>query len=80
LSSAGFAGIGAGGALAAGDFTTAVSGAGATVSVGASVNVIYDANGKLYYDSDGGDSANRTLLVTLVGGGTLDSGDILVAA
>ena len=75
-----FTGIGTSGPLAAGDFFSA-SGDGASVSVGASVNIIYDsATGSLYYDSDGGTSANRSLFAQIVisDGGIFDNADIKV--
>jgi VCBS repeat-containing protein len=77
LSSAIFGGIGTSGTLNAVDFA---NGDASTV-VAAGVNVIYDSNtGNLYYDSDAGDSANRTLLanLTINDGGTFDNNDINV--
>ncbi|AMO23537.1 beta strand repeat-containing protein [Ramlibacter tataouinensis] len=75
LSSAIFGGIGSGGPLAAGDFA-AVS---ASASVGAGVNIIYDsADGRLYYDADGGSSANRTQFATVTVVGAFDHTDFLV--
>ena len=54
-----------GSTLAAGEFAS-LNGGGAGDSVGAGVHMIYDsATGNLYYDSDGGSSANRTLVATL---------------
>ena len=51
-----------GATLAAGDFAFGT----AASTVGALVNVIYDsATGALYYDSNGGTNANRSLIATL---------------
>ena len=42
------------------------NGTGATAVVGAGFNVIYESGtGNLYYDADGGSSANRELLATI---------------
>ena len=63
--------------LLTGDFVAA--GAGATVA--AVTRVIYDSStGNLYYDSDGGTSANRTLFadVTITDGGAFDFNDFKV--
>lgn len=78
LSSAIFSALGAG-PLAASDFSM-VNGNGTSASVGAGVNIIYDSlNGNLYYDADGGTSANRTLFATAtIVGGTFDNGDFQV--
>jgi Ca2+-binding RTX toxin-like protein len=58
------------------------NGGGAGDSVGAAVHVIYDsATGSLYYDSDGGSAANRTLVATLTltnPADTFDNNDIKV--
>jgi large repetitive protein len=79
LSSAIYSGVGSAGPLAASDFAS-VSGTGASASVAAGVNIIYDSvNGNLYYDVDGGSAANRTLFATVtVVGGAFDHGDVLV--
>ena len=77
LSSSMFSGIGTSGTLNAADF----SAGDASTVVGAGVNVIYDGStGNLYYDSNGGDSVNRTLLatVTINDLGTFDNTDIKV--
>jgi hypothetical protein len=61
-----------------------MNGGGAGDTVGAGVHVIYDsATGNLFYDSDGSDAANRTLVTTLTlsnPGDTFDSNDIKVGA
>ena len=53
-------------------------------AVGAGIHVIYDsATGNLYYDSDGGSSANRTLVATLAltnPSDTFDYNDIKVGS
>jgi VCBS repeat-containing protein len=74
----GFANIGSSGALAVGDFFAGAGAATATVAAG--VNVIYDSTtGILYYDSDAGNTANRTALVKItLEGGTFDRTDIVV--
>ena len=55
----------AGSTLSSSEFASS-DGGGAGDVVGAGVHVIYDsATGNLYYDSDGGSSANRTLVGTL---------------
>jgi VCBS repeat-containing protein len=79
LSAGVFTGIATGANLAAADFAS-VSGTGATATVGAGVNIIYDsASGNLYYDSDGGGGANRTLFATVtLTGGVFDNLDITV--
>jgi Ca2+-binding RTX toxin-like protein len=79
LSASVFTGIATGANLAAADFAS-VSGTGATATVGAGVNIIYDsANGNLYYDSDGGNGTNRTLFATVtLTGGVFDNLDITV--
>jgi Ca2+-binding RTX toxin-like protein len=69
-----------GSTLLAGEFATS-NGGGAGDVVGAGVHVIYDsATGNLYYDSDGGTWANRTLFakLTITDGGTFDNNDIKV--
>ena len=44
------------------------AGAGATATVGAAVNIVYDRDtGNLYYDVNGGDGAGRTLFAKLAG-------------
>jgi hypothetical protein len=38
---------------------------------------VYDqSTGNLYYDADGGNSGNRTLVVTLTASGTVDASDM----
>lgn len=54
------------GGLQAGDFASVTDGTGGTAALGAGARVIYDSQtGNLYYDSDGGTSANRTLFAVL---------------
>jgi hypothetical protein len=55
-------------------------GGGAGDVFGGGVRVIYDsATGNLYYDSDGGTSANRTLFADVtVTAGTFDQNDIKI--
>jgi len=83
LSLAVFAGLTttAGNSLSAGEFAS-MDGGGAGDAVGAGIHVIYDsATGNLYYDPDGGSSANRTLVanVTLTNpSDTFDYNDIRV--
>ncbi|MEJ6021719.1 beta strand repeat-containing protein [Ramlibacter sp. PS4R-6] len=81
LSAGTYGGIALGAVLAAADFASVASGTGAGAAVGGAVNIVFDANGDLYYDSDGGSAANRTLIakVTLVGG-TFDNADFVVVA
>jgi Ca2+-binding RTX toxin-like protein len=68
-----------GSALAVGEFASS-AGTGASDAVAAGVRVIYDSTtGNLYYDSDGGGSANRTLFATLENPtGTFDHNDVRV--
>jgi len=71
-------GLGSSGTLADADFASVASG-GATASVGAGVNVIYDSStGNLYFDSDGGSSGNRMLFATVAinDGGLFDNNDV----
>ena len=71
----------AGNTLSASEFASA-NGTGADDTFAAGVHVIYDsATGNLYYDSDGGSSANRTLIATITQtnpSDTLDFNDIRV--
>ncbi|MEZ5643432.1 MAG: hypothetical protein R3E70_15635 [Burkholderiaceae bacterium] len=63
LSSSIFSGLGS--SITSSELTV-VSGGGATTSVGSAVRLIYDSTtGNLYYDSNGGSSASRTLFATL---------------
>jgi hypothetical protein len=59
-----------------------VSSSGATVAVGADVNVIFDTStGTLYYDTNGGNSGGRSPIGQLtVVNGTFDFNDITVGA
>jgi large repetitive protein len=69
-----------GATLGSGEFASS-NGGGAGDTVGAGVHVIYDsATGNLYYDSDGGTSASRTLIATLAVTGTFDFNDIKVGS
>jgi Ca2+-binding RTX toxin-like protein len=72
-----------GSTLSASEFAS-MNGGGAGDTVGAGVHVIYDsATGNLFYDSDGSDAANRTLVTTLTlgnPGDTFDNNDIKVGA
>jgi Ca2+-binding RTX toxin-like protein len=85
LSSSIFAGISANattGMLNQADFVS-VNGTGNVATVGTDVNIIYDSStGNLYYDADGGSSANRTLFahLTIADGGTFDQNDIKVGS
>ena len=75
-----FAGISnVSGHLDTNDFSSLASG-GASASVGASVNIIFDqATGDLYYDLDGGSSANRAHFAHLtVASGAVDASDFFV--
>ena len=78
LSSAVFAGIGAGpGTLGSADFAS-VDGGGASVTfgMGTSVNIIYDsATGNLYYDADATNAADRTLFAKLTLSDPVDTFD-----
>jgi Ca2+-binding RTX toxin-like protein len=67
--------------LSSSEFATS-DGGGAGDLVGAGVRVIFDsATGNLYYDADGGTSANRTLFANItVTTGTFDQDDIRVGA
>ncbi|MGH8131489.1 MAG: beta strand repeat-containing protein, partial [Steroidobacteraceae bacterium] len=71
----------AGSTLSSSEFASA-EGGGAGDAVGAGIHVIYDsATGNLYYDSDGGSSANRTLVATVTltnSSDTFDYNDIKV--
>ena len=73
----------AGSSLSSSEFAS-INGGGEGDSVGAGVNVIYDsATGNVYYDSDGGSSANRTLVanITLTNpSDTFDYNDIRIGA
>jgi Ca2+-binding RTX toxin-like protein len=65
--------------LQASDFAS-VAGGGDTANA-AAARIIYDSStGNLYYDSDGGTSANRTLFaqITIADSGTFDQNDIRV--
>ena len=75
-----FAGIAnVSGKLDSNDFSSLASG-GASASVGASVNIIFDqATGNLYYDLDGGSSANRMHFAHVtVTSGAVDASDFFV--
>ncbi len=77
LSSSIFSGIGTSGTLDTANF----AGGDASAWWARMCNVIYDSTtGNLYYDSNGGDSVNRTLFanVTINDGGTFDYNDIKV--
>ena len=84
LSTSVFAGIGSGtGTLAAADYASVTSGGSGDVSalsVGASVNIVFDSStGGLYYDANGGSLADATkfAVVDLAGlSGTFNNGDI----
>jgi VCBS repeat-containing protein len=82
LSVTAFQGIGATGALGAGRFAAIGDGTGASATLGAGPQVVYDSvTGNLYYDSDGGDaSSGRSLFahVTVSDGGVFDHNDIRV--
>jgi Ca2+-binding RTX toxin-like protein len=84
LSTAIFAGIGSGtGTLAASDYAAVSSGGSGNVSalsVGTSVNIVYDSStGGLFYDADGGSLVNaiKFAVIDPAGlSGTFDNGDI----
>ena len=88
LSVAQFTGIGSGsGTLAAADFqqvSSAGTGDVSGLSVGAAVNIVYDAStGGLYFDADGGSLSNATqfAVLELAGlSGTFNSADIVFGA
>ncbi len=82
LSTSVFAGIGSGsGTLAAADYAsvnTSGSGDVSALSVGASVNIVFDSStGGLFYDANGGSLADATKFAVVdVVAGTFDNGDI----
>jgi VCBS repeat-containing protein len=74
-----FTGAGGVGTLAATEFIAVGSGLGASASVANAVSIIYDANGSLYFDSDGGNTATgRTLFAVLTATGTVDNTDFTI--
>jgi Ca2+-binding RTX toxin-like protein len=65
LSDAVFSLIGSSGSTLSGSEFGSSNGSGASATFGSGVHVIYDsATGNLFYDSDGGSSANRSLIAT----------------
>ena len=82
LSSVIFTGIGTSGTLNSANFYSGgVGTAAADVGNAGTAKIVYDTStGSLYYDADGGTSANRTLFadITINGAGTFNQDDIRV--